>query len=91
MAGIIDKLPECRGRIKTKGGEIVIKKNEHENASAIQKDKENFLKIALKKGFNYTEIQDFLVENYENLKSIKENLQNLKRKLKILSKKNLPD
>lgn len=59
---------------------MIIKK-QYNNKTAIQKDKENFIKIALNKGFLLEDVLNFM-EHYENLKSFKENLKNIKGVLK---------
>ncbi|MBE3141098.1 MAG: hypothetical protein IMZ53_11020 [Thermoplasmata archaeon] len=56
----------------------MINKKDGNNADAIRDDKDEFEDFALEEGFELFDIQDFIVEHYQNGKSFEENLKTLK-------------
>jgi len=60
----------------------MINKRSYENKENILKDKEKFFNIALKKGYPFLDIQEFIISHYENLKSFDYNLKKLKEYIK---------
>jgi hypothetical protein len=64
------------------GGLYKITKKDYENKDAILDDKDKFSDYAISKGFDEEDVEEFIVDYYENLKSFKENLSNLKKMVK---------
>jgi len=56
----------------------MITKKDYENKEKIEQDKEEFIGYALSKGFDLIDVEDFITNHYENLKSFEYNINKLK-------------